>query len=82
MGQVCKLESEVARLQSSLEQNEAVRQQLQYQLELGQNTYRQKEAGWLAERQRQESEASGKEREMKSLQHNLQSRACVPTLIS
>ena len=55
----------MARLQSSLERNEAVKQQLQYQLELEQSVDRQKEAGWLADRQTREAEERGREREMK-----------------
>ena len=63
---MCKLETEVAHLQSSLEQTEATKQQLQYQLEVERNADRQKEAEWVAERQRRQEGERERAREMES----------------
>lgn len=66
------LESEVARLQSSLEQNEAIKQQLQYQIELERNTDRQKEAEWVEDRKKMEGKWREREKGFENQQINLQ----------
>ena len=74
--QVRKLEMEGACLRSSLERNEATKQQLQYHLEVEQNAGRQREAEWSADRQRREEESRERERETEKQQQIWQGRQC------